>query len=176
MVSNTGIVIVRAVAIAAMLVGCGSGLSATDATDTQLTDAAVEQLPEGGRNADAAVEVRDVGSDENESSAEVSDAAPDMVMECPFMKVGCFTGQICASSQVPAICRDGRWTCPPGSQASDFCPVDGALDGSADQGGGGSRDDGPEGMPMGCRAWEWPACASTGGIRPLVLCARVSPN
>jgi hypothetical protein len=61
---------------------------------------------------------------------------PDSPRACSSVPdIGCFTGEICHSPRVDAICVNGSWGCPAGSGPTEFCPPDphpGADGGSAD--------------------------------------------
>jgi len=54
---------------------------------------------------------------------------------CPFpVNIGCFSGAVCASAQVQAVCVHGEWRCPVGATSTEHCPSpDGGLDVGAGQ-------------------------------------------
>jgi hypothetical protein len=82
----------------------------SDASDSNdLNDSAPEVGPDS---------VLEVGS---EDAVDAETGGPE-AHECTFpVDVGCFTGDVCASSQVRAGCVDGKWRCPAGSQGTEFC-------------------------------------------------------
>jgi hypothetical protein len=54
---------------------------------------------------------------------------------CPFpVNIGCFSGAVCASATVQAVCVHGEWRCPVGAASTEHCPSpDGGLDVGAGQ-------------------------------------------
>jgi len=98
-------------------------------------------LDTSGFGSDVGTDIDD-GSSDRDGLAEVdalhdtavfgSDVGAD-VAACLFpVDVGCFTGAVCASPQVHAVCVDGAWRCPAGSQSTEFCQSpDGGVDTSA---------------------------------------------
>ena len=84
-----------------------------------------------GQDVDASGDAMEAGSEvltDVGSDVETDDAA------CLLpVTVGCFSGAVCASPQVQAVCMNGAWHCPAGTSSTESCA---APDSGVDVSGG----------------------------------------
>jgi hypothetical protein len=114
----------------------------SDTADSPSTDGTGDRPDSGGVDLNAATDTNDADlkMTEGDASDDTAETGPDVHGEggsdsssdgasCPgFQDIGCFTGELCGSPEVPAVCMDGEWRCPAGSHGTEICNPDAGFD------------------------------------------------
>jgi hypothetical protein len=113
-----------------------------DTADSSSTDSTGDHPDSGGTDASASADVSDADlkTTEVDASDDTAETGPDVHAEggsdspidgkaCGLpIAVGCFSGDVCASPQVQAVCMNGAWSCPAGSHPTEICAPDAGFD------------------------------------------------
>jgi hypothetical protein len=118
-----------------------------DGADSSSSDGTGDRPESGGTDLNTSADVNDADGNmadrnmkEIDASDDTTETGPDVQADgasdsptdgtpCTLpVTIGCFSGAVCASPQVQAVCMNGVWRCPAGTNSTEFCAPDSGVD------------------------------------------------